>query len=639
MTFNNVDDDVRWTSFAYAFGIIVLAVVAYYPAVLAGFVWDDDNYVTANLTLRTLDGLKDIWLTPGAVPQYYPLVHTSFWVEYQLWGLNPVGYHIVNVLLHIVSALLVRLILQRLAVPGAWLAAAIFALHPVHVESVAWVTERKNVLSAVFYLSSLLAYLKFSDVSKPDPNSESTARTYFVAFILYLCALLSKTIVCSLPATIIIILWWRCPRLSWKQLTPLIPFFVFGLGFGLFTIHMEKHNVGAAGPQWDISYTERVLIAGRALWFYPGKLLWPVSLIFSYPRWEIQVSDWRSWIYPVSYLFALVSLYAARLRIGKGPIVTVLIYTVTVFPALGFFDIYPMRYSFVADHFQYLASIPIIALFSATIALARNNPALTVLPRIQASTRSAPGRLGAIIYRKASSFRNIVRYLGRGNLKSSLRMDGVRSCGPHERTPSIRTQNCIACSIVSVAILLSLGISTWIRCHAFEDAETLWKDTISRNPKSWMAHNNLGLIYEGRQRFDEAIYHYRNTIKLKSDHAAARNNLAMVWEKKGEFTYAFDNFKSALLLEPGNLWVINNFANFLSRQKRYDQALVLYERALEINGDSIPTLVNLGILRAQQHDFDGAVTLFSRVLKLDPNNSSARHNLNLALENRNNQRD
>ncbi len=261
--------------------VILTVIIAYSPALTGGFIWDDDNYVTNNKTLRSYSGLKDIWFKPGAIPQYYPLVHTTFWLEYQLWELHPFGYHLINVAFHIINALLLWRILLYLKIPWGWIAAVIFVLHPVHVEPVAWVTERKNVLSALFYLSSLFAYLKFYDRDQNHqcPLDEKVIR-YFTSFILFICALLSKTVTCSLPVIIIIILWWKKCTVSVKSFVLLCPYFIFGFILGTKTVFLEKYDVGAFGSEWNYSFIERCLIAGRALWFYLVKILWPVPLFF-----------------------------------------------------------------------------------------------------------------------------------------------------------------------------------------------------------------------------------------------------------------------------------------------------------------------------------------------------------------------
>jgi hypothetical protein len=305
-----------------------VVTVAYLPALRAGWVWDDDYYVTNNPTLNSLEGLKRIWFEIGAVPQYYPLVHTSFWVEHRVWGLRPLGYHLDNVLLHAVAAVLLWRVLVLLEVPGAWVAAALLAVHPLHVESVAWVTERKNVLSGVLYLSAGLVYLRFA-LRKPTALSWDM---YLLSLLLFIGALWSKTVTCSLPAAILLVIWWKRGRITLKDVTPLIPFFIIGIGAALLTGWMEKHVVGAQGPEWQINFGQRCIIAGRALWFYLGRLIFPWPLMFIYPRWEVRASDWALYVFPVSAMAVLIGLILARKRIGRGPAIAALVFAGTLFP-------------------------------------------------------------------------------------------------------------------------------------------------------------------------------------------------------------------------------------------------------------------------------------------------------------------
>jgi len=345
--------------------ILALAATAYAPALRGDFVWDDDDYVTDNPTLTNLDGLRRIWLEFGATPQYYPLVYTTFWIEYHIWQLHPFGYHLTNVLLHMVNALLLWAILRRLAVPGAWLAAAIFAVHPVHVESVAWITERKNVLSGAFYLSSMLLYLRFAGIGPDRPSGRRRWAYFVLALLLFACALLSKSVTCTLPAALVLLLWWRRRRLRASDLWPLIGWLVVGLLMALTTVWMERHHVGTRYIDWSLSPLDRCLIAGRAVWFYAAKLLWPAKLTFFYPRWHIDAGLWWQYLFPLAAVAVIAALWWLRSRLGKGPLVAVLLFVGTLTPALGFVDVYPMRFSFVADHFQYLASAGLIALGAA----------------------------------------------------------------------------------------------------------------------------------------------------------------------------------------------------------------------------------------------------------------------------------
>ena len=561
------------TKLLFVVGIILVTFSAYYPAIRGDYIWDDDNYVTNNRTLRSIQGLKDIWFKPDSVPQYYPLVHTTFWVEFRLWSLDPLGYHVVNVLFHVITAILFWALFSKLGLRGAWLMASIFALHPVHVESVAWITERKNVLSAFFYASSLLTFLRFVDVGKARSMDQNSGHLlYVLSLFLYVCALLSKTVTCSLPVVIAFVLWWRDGAVSKRCIMGLLPFMVLGIVFGLFTVYLEKYHVGAQGHEWDISFLKRCLIAGCALWFYLGKIVWPSSLTFIYPRWEF-VDVWRSSLFPIGFLLLLMTLYIKRKTFGRGPFVAFTIFAITLFPALGFFDVYPMRYSFVADHFQYLASIPIICLV-------------------------------------VSSF---------FTKRPLMALGSQRYCRIQLNRPL---------QFAALGCVLSiLSLLTWQRCHAFQSAEKLWVDTIVKNPKAWMAHNNLGLHYAENSRPTEAIYHYKKAISLKPDHANAYNNLAMAWEKLGNDSLAKQSFAKALQLEPNNVRVLNNYGNFFARRGKLVEAKSCFQRALKFSSSSPDVLTNLGNLHAQNQEYEQAISYYSQVLSNHPNHVFAHFNL------------
>ena len=339
--------------------IILAALVAYRPALPGDVLWDDDQYVSENPLLFASDGLWRIWARPSESPQYYPLVFSSFWLEAHLWGLSTFGLHLVNVLLHALNAILLWFVLRRLRVPGAWLAGAMFALHPVQVESVAWITERKNVLSGVFFLLSVAAYVRFAD--------ERRRPLYVAALLCFLCALLSKTATCFLPVVLLLLQWWKRTRLGRREALDLLPFFCVGLLLGLATIHFEKHDVGAVGDEWALSWVERGLLANRALWFYVGKLLWPANLAFNYPRWEIDATTLWQYIFPGLTIAAVALGWRFRKRIGKAPAVALGCFVAGIAPVLGFFDVYYFRYSYVADHFLYHASMGLIPLVAAVV--------------------------------------------------------------------------------------------------------------------------------------------------------------------------------------------------------------------------------------------------------------------------------
>ncbi len=556
--------------------LIALTLVAYGPTLDAGFIWDDDDYVTENPTLRTADGLRRIWLDYGATPQYYPMVHTSYWLEYQLWGLEPAGFHAVNVLLHTVGAMLLWAVLAALGLPGAWFAAAIFALHPVHVESVAWITERKNVLSGVFYLASLHAYLRSAGLGRKAVDEHRATRLYAFSLACFAAALLSKTVTGSLPAVILLLVWWRRGRVGWSDVQPLIPYFLLATGFGLLTARLETQHVGAVGWEWDLSFVDRVLIAGRALWFYAGKLVWPTQLSFNYPRFEIDSGDFVAWLYPAAAVAVVIVAWALRARFGRGPLVAVLIFAGSLFPALGFFDVYPMRYSFVADHFQYLASVGLIALFAAFAA------------------NAAPRKLRQQVGRLADG-----RFVP---------------------------------EIVCVGLVLALltGMS-WRQSHVYHDVETLWRDTLAKNPNSWLALGHLGTIAEERGRFDEAIEYFRASARVEPRQHEAHNNLGNALRLRGELDEAAAAVERSLAAQPSYGLAHNSLGLIRHDQGEFAEAVRSFERALELDPDFAAAQTNLGITLVAVGDLDAAIARHRAALEIAPDLVAARTNLASAL--------
>ena len=337
---------------ATATAIAVLAAVSYLPALAGDFVWDDVIFAEEPV-IHAASGLRSIWLSPADIRNeghYWPLVYTSFWLEHQLWGLQPAGFHAVNILLHLLNCLLLWRLLARLRVPAAAVIAAVFAVHPLHVESVAWIIERKDVLSALFYLGAVLTWIRFA--AAPAPGR------YALALLLFAAGLLAKSVVVTLPLALLIWHWWRSGRVTPVDLLRLAPFVAVGLAITLADLAFYQSREPLA-----LGYTlaERVLIASRALWFYVGKLLWPVDLAVIYPLWEIDAGDLLAWAYLVGAAALAAALWLGRRRIGRGPLAGALFYAVTLGPVLGFVDYGYMQFSFVADRFQYLAGIGVLA--------------------------------------------------------------------------------------------------------------------------------------------------------------------------------------------------------------------------------------------------------------------------------------
>lgn len=476
-------------------GIAIVALLAYLPALRAGWIWDDDSYVTANALVQSADGLADIWTLAhdprtGAyvsqTPQYYPFVFTSFWIEHALFGLNPFVFHLTNVLLHLVNAWLLWRLLTRLGVPGAGVVAALFALHPMHVESVAWVTERKNVMSGAFYLLAFLAYWRFDDERRP--------RWWILAFLAFVAALLSKSVTATLPIVLGVALFWRHRRLGARELVPLLPFLALGIFSGWFTAWLEVVKVGAQGADFATTAADRWLfVAPRAWWHYAQVAWFPHPVMFVYPRWDPTAADAARWFAPIGIVALVAGLFALRRRTGWAPILLVFASAVTLAPALGFVRVYPHRYSWVADHFAYLGSIPLIVLLVLVV---------------RAAFRAVP-------------------------------------------SPS-RTLGICAASVVAVG---AFAVLTHAETRAYLDARTLWEATLADNPRASLAQVSLGIeLMKDPARTPADVERARALFTSgaldPNMRDQAESNLGQLAMLQGDFAKAQLHFRAALAADP-----------------------------------------------------------------------------------------
>ncbi len=584
--------------------VFALAVVAYLPALWCGWIWDDNAYVTGNAVIQSWGGIADVWLRPSATPQYYPLVHTTYWVEHKVWGLWPAGYHAVNVLLHALNAWLLMRAMRRLGLPllAAALGGALFAVHPVQVESVAWVTERKNVLSMAFYLGSGLLWLRWAGLSADRGDGEGDPRLWAGALALFVGALLSKSVTATLPALLLVLAWWRRGGITRRDVLSLLPWLALGVASGLFTAYLETAHVGAEGEDWALTPGERVLLAGRAVWFYAWKLLFPVDLVFIYPRWTLDASAAGPWLFPFAAVCLPAALLLLRDRIGRGPAAALLCYGGTLFPALGFFNVYPFRYSFVADHFQYHASAALLALAAA--GLARASSALHRL-------RAGAGRA------------------------------------------------------VPALVLLPLGVLVWPQIAPYQDFETLFREVLARNPGAWIAWNNLGVMAMARKspeasemmirrsvelnprnyeawnnlgysletagRLDEAVDAYEHSIAIMPEFALAQGNLGRTLVKKGEMERAVLVLKKARSMPVRWPWVHEKLVEALFGAGRIDEAVATCLEAEARFPAQAQFTARLGELLLAKGDTPAAVAALERAAKRTPGISATHNNLAVAL--------
>lgn len=573
-------------------GLLIITLLAYMPAWHGGLLWDDDAHVTKS-ALRSAEGLWRIWFDVGATQQYYPVLHSAFWLLHRVFGDQTLGYHLFSITLHGFSACLFAVLLRRLRVPGAMLAGVIFALHPVHVESVAWITELKNTLSGVWYLMAALAYLRF--------DVERRRALYGIALGLFVLAILTKSVTSTLPAALLVVLWWQRGSLRWREdIVPLAPFLAIGIAAGLGTVWVEREYIGASGPAFDFSLLERVLIAGRAVVFYATTLVWPVNLSFVYPRWEISQAAWWQYLFPLGVLLILAWCWKLRTT-TRGPLAVALLFIGTLFPALGFFNVYPFIFSFVADHFQYLASLSLIAGAAACV--------MTWMER---------------------------RGSGRAWLKPAA----------------------------AIVMAVVLGALTWRQSQQYVSADALYSATIERNPGAWMAHLNLGWLRLQRGEIDAAIRDTEAALRLEPNLPQGQNNLGGAMRALGRFDEAERAYREALRMTPENLdtrynlglvlidlnrpgEAVEHIAAYLARNPddavahgqlgdakqslgALVDAIIAYRESLRLNPNDARVHTNLGSALGRQGRLKEAIAEFTEALRLEPNNERALRNLELA---------
>lgn len=547
--------------------ILVVATLAVYaPSVFNKYVWDDDRYVYGNALIQRWDGLKEIWFS-FQTPQYYPMVFTSYWVEHKVWGFDPTGYHAVNVLLHALNALLVYGVLLRLWRRVAFPAALLFALHPIQVETVAWITERKNLLGALFFFLAILAYLKFMDFG--------TRRHYWIALLAFAAALLSKSVTVCFVLVPFFVPWWRGERIGLREGFLALPFVGLGLAAGVNTVVLEMYHVGAMGGRWDLSFFEHVILAGKIIFFYLEKFLIPHGLMFFYPRWENDPRAFVEWL-PLAFVIGvLVLLYAYRREVGRGGLALYLFFILSLAPALGVFRVFPMMYSWVADHFTYVSSAAIITLYVAA--------AQFVCDRWGPWGQRITMRSGA----------------GYGAL---------------------------------AAIAVVFGFQVVELSRNYENAQILWTDLAEKNPTTWAAPLNLGLIYWRQGRLKKAALEFQTANRLDRNQVQGHTDLGAVYLAMGRRKEARSELETAILIEPRYAKAHNNLGLLSRAEGDRDKALEQFAMAVRYDPDLAAAQLNLATEYLEKGMYALAVPHFLRATKLQPDAAAAFHGLARAYD-------
>ncbi len=559
--------------------IALIAFLAYLPSINGRFIMDDDFLLTNNPFIKASDGLYRLWCTNKSI-DYWPMTNTSFWIEWRLWEMNSTGYRVSNLILHIVESLLIWIILRRLSVPGAFLAALLFTLHPVNVESVAWITQRKNMMSMLFFLLSILWYQRFFKSASrsysawyPIPAGQFTAHCppstahifpcYWLSLAAFVLAMLGKGSAVVLPVLLLGLLWWL-RSLTRREVLRIVPFFLLAVVLTVVNIWFQTH--GTDVKIRNAGFAERLLGAGCVLWFYLYKALLPIDLAFIYSPWHFKVGDLLWWLPLLAALMVTAMLWRYRKGCSRPLLFAWGFFGVSLVPVLGFTDVGFMKYSLVADHFQHIAVIGVITLAAA----------------------------GWSIWRDRA--RNIAHWA-------------------------------TASAVVTAGVFTFL---TYQQNKLYSDPVTLYQDTLLKNPECWIAKNNLGVELYLAGQLQAPIKYYEQALEQKPDYAPVHNNLGLALNKAGRFQEAIENYQQALSLQPQYPEALNNLGSALVNAGRPQEAIEYYERSLHLKPDYANAHINLGLALADAGRFPEAIEHFRQALRLKPDYAYVYFDLALA---------
>ena len=620
-----VDETMRiaWrSSGANAALILLLTIVAYLPTLRGGFVFDDFPLIVENRMIQRNAEPYRFWFT-SETPDYRPVTWSLWWLEWRLWDGKAPAYHAVNVLFHAVDAVLVWIILRELEISGAWLVAAVFAVHPVNVATVAWISEQKNTLSMLFYALSVLLYLQFDKARR--------WRWYGLSVTAGLLALLTKTAVVMLPVVLLGCMWWRHGRVRRRDWVCSVPYFVASMALALVTIVQHHRALGAIEVRTG-GFAARLAVAGWIPWFYLSKALVPVDLTMIYPKWAVDASRWISYV-PGVILIGGLALFWWKRRIWGRPLFFGLGYfVVMLFPVLGFFDQAFYRFSFVADHWQYYSIIGVIAL---AVAFGRNvvhwvsqgdrfvgvlaSIAVLALLGVATWNRSCVYADDATLWQDNLA-KDPRAFVAHYNLAVDLEKTGrIGDAIEHYQDAlEIRPDYIDARNNLAAA---------WGRVGRVGEAIREYQQVLEMEPDLAEAHNNLGNALVRVGRIQEAIGHYEQALKLKPDYAEAHYNLGIALERLGRVGEARAHYESALQLKPDYAEAHNNLGSVLAGQGKVPEAIQHWEQALRINPNYARAHYNLGIALEKSGRAREASEHYEAAIRLNPSLAEARNAL------------
>lgn len=549
--------------------VIAGLVILYSPACQSGFTWDDDEHLTQNPCIIGPQSLGDIWTTRAA--RICPLVLSTFWLEHQMWGLSPMPYHVVNVLMHAGAALLLWRVLLALRVPGAWLGALLWAVHPVQVETVAWVTEMKNTQSGLFFMAAILFYLRTLQ------GGSRKRLDYSLSLLFGFLGMASKTSVVVLPAVLGLCAWYVEGRVSRRRLAELVPYVLMALAASALALWTQDIE-GANDPLWQRSLPERLVTAGAVGWFYLEKLAWPHPLVFVYPKWQVDAASVLWWL-PLIGLLMLLGMLIRR----RGILFAMLYFLIALGPVMGLLDHYFLRYSFVGDHFQYLASIGPLAFLGAVCSkLPRWVPTLVL------------AAFGLISWTQQRLYRD----------------------------PEVLWTHTLQYHPTCWLACNNLGILRY-QAGKVDEAVKLWETALTSDPRSARTLTNLGYTLQQKGRLQEALSHYEKAIECDASFGGARYNYGTALLANGRVQESLAQLEKAAEISPRNPNIHLNLGNARLLSKDPAGALQALEQAMQLAPQEVAPLNNLAWLLSTLPDEslrDGkkAVELMTKAMELSP---------------------
>jgi tetratricopeptide (TPR) repeat protein len=579
-------------------------VLVYSPVWRAGFMWDDNQIVTANPVIVGPFGLREIWSSGAA--RYYPLVLSTFWLEHALWGLAPFGFHLVTVLFHATSAVVLWRVLRRLGIAGAWLGAALWALHPVQVETVSWISETKNTESGLFFLLTIYFFLRGLRATEFAPN-RGLSRYHLIALVCAALAMMCKSTALLLPFVLLLCLWWSKRRLRWSDLAVLAPFAVLATVATLIVVSIVQHFGGSEyhGTQ---GWGERLALAGYIYWFYLAKLIWPHPLMAIYPGWSLANSPPLLSFLPLATLVLVYGYLGLRRMAWRGCFLAFTYYLLNLLPVMGLFSVTGFRYSPVEDHLQYLASMGPLALAGAGLA---------ALPRLLPS---------GLTWLSRTACAALLLLLGGLGWKQAWHYQSAHTFWVYNLSQNP------GCWMAYNDLGLEMA-----QQGQTEEAWRYFQACVQLEPDSYLAHYNLGDLLAQKKDWPQAVDEYRKSIANHAYFAAAEAHLGEALTQLNQLEEAVVHERRAVYLDPFSAQAHNDLGALLFRQGDATAAMAEYQEALRDDPASVQTHTNLalaltqsGVTLLQQGNVEGAESQFQEALANDPELAQAHSDLGIA---------